>query len=471
VLTALAYALVLSPTPESGVKPLDVKKLGIEGCHEALHAAEDLVKDVYSQLPSYDEITAHALTAGIASLPEKVHLTAGVPVKPMLAKPTKGIGEVLERFGDSGSFTCEYKYDGERAQVHLLPDGSYKIFSRNSEDMTQKYPDVLERLPRALAAGTVSFIIDCEAVAYDVEAQKLLPFQKLSNRAKKNVQLKDVAVQVKMFAFDILFLNGEPLLKKSLNERRKALHSAFVVVENEFAFATSKDSDNAEEIADFLNDAVAGACEGLMVKTLDENATYEPSKRSLNWLKVKKDYLEGMGDSLDLVPIGAYHGKGKRTGVYGSYLLACYDEESEEYQSICKIGTGFTEDVLSNFSNFFKENGRQLEGPKAYYRYPADPKLVPDVWFEPCTVWEVLAADLSVSPQHCAAAGKVHESKGIALRFPRYIRTRDDKGPENATSAEQVAEMYTNQFDAAKQKKASVKQDDDDVEEVDDEAD
>lgn len=344
-----------------------------------------VLKDVYSQLPSYDIILREALLHPLAQLAQHVHLTAGVPVRPMLAKPTKGIAEVLERFG-SGTFTCEYKYDGERAQIHLLEDGTYKIFSRNSEDMTGKYPDVLERLPNALLASTKSFIIDCEAVAYDVEKGKLLPFQQLSTRAKKNVTTDQVKVQVKVFAFDCIFLNGTPLLKRPLAERRAALHGAFRVVDGEFAFATASDSDNAEEIADFLNDAVAASCEGLMVKTLDKDATYEPSKRSLNWLKVKKDYLEGMGDSLDLVPIGAYHGRGKRTGVYGAYLLACYDPEREEYQSICKIGTGFSEEALAALAAFFKEEGRTLSAPRPYYRYPSKPDLVPDVWFDACTV-------------------------------------------------------------------------------------
>ena len=385
VLTALAHALALSPPAATGCAPPSLGKLGAEGLHEVLARAETVLKDVYSQLPSYDVIVAEALVHPLAELSTRLHLTAGVPVRPMLAKPTKGIGEVLERFG-SGAFTCEYKYDGERAQLHRLPDGTYKIFSRNSEDMTGKYPDVLQRLPRALLDSTSSFIIDCEAVAYDVATAKLLPFQTLSTRAKKNVSTEQVKVQVKIFAFDCLLLNGAPLIKQPLSHRRAALRSAFREVPGEFAFASASDSDNAEEIADFLNDAVAASCEGLMVKTLDVDATYEPSKRSLNWLKVKKDYLEGMGDSLDLVPIGAYHGRGKRTGVYGAYLLACYDEEREEFQSICKIGTGFSEELLAQLAAFFREEGRTLAKPRPYYRFPAKPDLVPDVWLETCTV-------------------------------------------------------------------------------------
>ena len=171
------------------------------------------------------------------------------------------------------------------------------------------------------------------------------------------------------------------------------------------------------------------------------DATYEPSKRSLNWLKLKKDYMEGCGDSLDLVPIGAWHGKGKRTGVYGAFLLACYDEDTEEFQTICKIGTGFSEVDLETLSKALEPH--LIQNPRSYYKYPDG--MVPDLWFDAKLVWEVKAADLSISPTHKAAMGLVDPNKGIALRFPRFLRSRDDKEPEMATSASQVADFYNAQ--------------------------
>jgi DNA ligase-1 len=191
-----------------------------------------------------------------------------------------------------------------------------------------------------------------------------------------------------------------------------------------------------------------------MVKTMAD--VYEPSRRSLNWLKLKKDYLEGLGDSFDLVPLGAYYGRGKRTGVYGAYLLACYDEESEEYQSVCKIGTGFSDEDLQTLSA--ELNTHKLEEKSSQYN--VSDVLECDVWFDAVQVWEVKAADLSRSSAHRGAIGRAGEAgRGIGLRFPRFERVRDDKRPEQATSSDQVLEIYYNQ-DAVKGQEQEEDEDD-----------
>jgi len=207
-------------------------------------------------------------------------------------------------------------------------------------------------------------------------------------------------------------------------------------------FATSIDhNENGDTLIleEFLDTAVKSQCEGLMVKTLDDNATYQPSNRSLNWLKLKKDYLEGMGDSVDLVPIGAYYGRGKRTGVYGAYLLACYDVDTEEFQSVCKIGTGFSDEDLKTLSDELKEHII----PEKTSQYNTSDSLKCDVWFDACKVWEIKAADLSKSSSHKGAVNKTGEiGRGIGLRFPRFERIRGDKKPEQATTSDQILEMY-----------------------------
>jgi len=403
--------------------------------------AVEIVKQAFSELPTFGEIIPALLKDGLLKLPEVCHLRPGIPVNPMLAKPTNGVQEVLDKFTGI-KFTCEFKYDGERAQIHMLENGEIHVYSRNGESNTTKYPDVITTMPQALKKkGMTSFIIDSEVVAYDLKKQCLLPFQILSTRARKDAKVEDLKVQVIVCAFDMLYLNGESLLQKPLCERRAILHESFQEVENKFTFAKTMESDDVEDIGTFLNLAVKENCEGLMVKTLEQDASYQPAKRSLNWLKLKKDYMDGLADALDLVPIGAYKGRGKRTGVYGGFLLACYDEDEEEYQSICKIGTGFSEQSLKEFMEFFKDH--IIDEPEM--GYVVDDALEPDVWFSPVTVWEVRAADLSISPKHKAALGKIDPSKGIALRFPRFLRIRDDKTPTQATNATQVADMYTDQ--------------------------
>lgn len=402
-----------------------------------------IMKSAFNSLPNYEIIIPKLLQYGIYDISKHCGMVPGIPLKPMLAHPTKSLTQVLDRF-ENLAFSCEYKYDGERAQIHRLADGKCFIYSRNSENMSQKYPDVMEKLSLIVRPEiTESFILDCEVVAWDPVNEKILPFQILSTRKRKDVTLDSVQVQVVLFAFDLLYLNGESLLRKSLRERRNLLHSHFQEVKNEFFFAKSIDSSAVEDIQVFLDEAMQSSCEGLMVKTLDEEASYEPSKRSRNWLKVKKDYLEGIGDSLDLVVMGGYSGRGKRTGGYGGFLLGCYDPDNEEYQAICKLGTGFTEADLERMTAELKPHVLP-GGPKSYYRYGEGVK--PDVWFDSVCVWEVKAADFSISPIYTAAWGIIEPAKGISLRFPRFIRDRTgEKGPEDATTSQQVAEMYEQQ--------------------------
>ncbi|KAL3424977.1 DNA ligase 1 [Phlyctema vagabunda] len=463
VLVSLGQAMVCHET--------EAKGNGKVPSTEALANGESILKTVHSNLPSYDVIIPAMLEHGIMNLPENCKLQPGVPLKPMLAKPTKAITEVLDRF-EGQTFTCEYKYDGERAQIHYVAKDSpqqYRgatgglsaIFSRNSEDLSKKYPDVLAKLDTWVKKDTKSFVLDCESVAWDVVEKKVLPFQQLMTRKKKDVKIEDVKVKVCVYAFDLLFLNGEAVVEKSLRERRELLHNAFEPIEGEFAFATSMNGQEIEEIQTFLDESVKASCEGLMVKMLDGTESgYEPSKRSRNWLKIKKDYLSGIGDSLDLVVLGAYFGRGKRTSVYGAFLLACYNNNTDTYETVCNIGTGFSEAVLESLHNDL--SAITIDRPKPFYSHSAGNQHQPDVWFEPKYVWEVKTADLTLSPRYkagCKEGVDPSGEKGISLRFPRFIKIRDDKKPDEATSSRQVAEMYRKQESVTKNKGPAVDDD------------
>lgn len=422
------------------------------------------VKKAFAESPSYNALVqafqaaqeeAKATQFGVEHfkiVAERCVLTPGTPVSPMLARPTKAYAMVFDRF-EGQPFTCEYKYDGERAQIHMLENGEIAIFSRNFENSTERFPDVKLMISKAAKRKKVSCIVDAEVVAVDKATNKRLPFQILSTRSRKNVKVEDIKVPVCIYAFDMLYLDGKSMLTESLARRREILRETFEVTPGEFEYATSIDvsaspaglkddserlEQAVEQVRTFLEQAVVDNCEGLMVKTLETEATYEPANRSHKWLKLKKDYLDGIGDSTDLVPIGAFHGRGKRTGVYGAYLLACYDPDTEMFQPITKLGTGLSDEVLKQFYEQLKAT--VVDKPPS--DYAVSDAMKPDVWFSTTTVWEILGADLSISPKYTAAMGLVARDKGISLRFPRFIRTREDKKTTQATTAAQIADLY-----------------------------
>lgn len=405
LLQAIAQACAYTTPNITEYDPKDLNRLESQSENKVKAKIEDVslkIKAAYCRCPNYEIVVSTILKTGVDTLEEYCKVVPGVPLKPMLALPTKGVSDIFNRF-ESIEFTCEWKYDGERAQIHSDDAGRLSIFSRNSENNTTKYPDILARIDSLKKPGSKSFILDAEVVAWDEQNKKILPFQILSTRKRKDVSESEIKIKVCVFIFDLLYLNGESFVETPFIKRRELLHNHFNTVEGMWMFATHIDTHDVERVQMFLEEAVKGNCEGLMIKALKKDAAYEIAKRSKSWLKLKKDYLDTMGDTLDLVVIGGYYGKGKRHGNYGGFLLACYDPENEEYQSICKLGTGFSDEDLSTHSAFFKNH--IIKTPKHYYRF--DSNTMPDEWFEAVQVWEIKCADLSISPVYKAAVGIV----------------------------------------------------------------
>ncbi|KAK7272987.1 hypothetical protein RIF29_14032 [Crotalaria pallida] len=449
VLPALAQAVVMNSCPA-------VHQEGsAENLKEKLQVLSMEIVEAYNILPNLDLLVPSLMNKGIDFSVSSLSMVPGIPIKPMLAKITNGIPQVLKLFQNK-AFTCEYKYDGQRAQIHRLVDGSIHVFSRNGDESTTRFPDLIDIIKESCRPVTSSFIIDAEVVGIDrKDGFRIMSFQELSSRRRGSkdslVTTQSIKVDICVFVFDVMFANGEQLLSLPLRQRRKHMKYLFFDAKPgffEYAKETTIEADDARltceatltKLNAFLEDALLSSCEGIMVKTLDVDAEYSPSKRSDKWLKVKRDYVEGLNDTLDLVPIGAWHGNGRKAGWYSPFLMACFNPESEEYQSVCRVMSGFSDSFYIEMKEFF--SGDKVLSKKPPYYQTAE---APDMWFSPQLVWEIRGADFTVSPVHHGAIGLVHPSRGISIRFPRFIRSVNDRNPEECSTASEIVEMFNSQ--------------------------
>ncbi|XP_022158502.1 DNA ligase 6-like isoform X2 [Momordica charantia] len=449
VLHALAQAVFISSS-------LNMYKEGmVANLKEKLQYFSAAVLDAYNVLPNFDLIVPSLMGKGIEFSSSSLSMVPGIPIKPMLAKITNGIPQALKIF-ENKAFTCEYKYDGQRAQIHKLADGSVRVFSRNSDDTTSKFPDLINIINELCKPAASTFILDAEVVAVDRRNNcRLMSFQELSSRGRGSkgllIAVDSIKVDICIFVFDIMLANGEQLLGLPLRHRRKYLKDLFRDERPgyfEYAKEITIEKDDAclncestlIKVSSFLGDALQSSCEGIMVKSLDVDAGYSPSKRNDTWLKVKRDYVEGLNDSLDLVPIGAWHGNGRKAGWFSPFLMACYNPDNEEFQSVCRVMSGFSDAFYIEMKEFFSGDKILCKKPP-YYRTAE----APDMWFLPEVVWEIRGADLTVSPVHQAAVGLVHPSRGISIRFPRFIRSVRDRNPEECSTATDIVGMFNSQ--------------------------
>ena len=362
------------------------------------------------------------------------------PIRPMLADRVKSEEESIEKMGIE--FAAEYKLDGERVQLHVEGE-KVVLFSRSLENISEYYPDIIEKIPKALLADQV--ILEAEAVAINENTGEFLPFQELMHRRRKYKIEKAVSqYPITVNFFDVLYYNGKSCLESKYSERRKLLEK--IVKEDDFAKHVPMTVVKTEsEIGDFLENSINSGCEGLMLKMLDK--PYQAGSRGSYWLKLKREYRNELGDSLDLVVIGAFFGKGRRTGRYGTLLLASYDEDTDIFTSICKVGTGFTDEYLDQLYQILSDKVTIKKNPRI------DSEMEADVWFEPELVIEVVASEITLSPIHKAARDSIRKDTGLALRFPKFTgKIRVEKFAEDASTNEEVITLYKGQKKAAHEK-------------------
>ena len=376
---------------------MDALAIGFTGKKEYRKQIEDAY-NVSSDLGKVSEVIASEGLDGI----KKFQISLFSPVRPMLADRIKSEKEATEKM--PVEFAAEYKLDGERVQIHKQAD-KIILFSRSLENITKYYPDIVENIGNSLDVN--EGIFEAEIVAINENTGEFLPFQELMHRRRK-YKLKEAVLQypITVNFFDVLYFDGKNCLNLKYSERRKILESS--VKENNFAkLVPMAIVKNENEVEDFLENSINSGCEGLMLKILD--AAYRAGIRGGNWLKLKREYRNELGDSLDLVVIGAYFGKGRRTGRYGTLLLATYNPEKDNFPSICKVGTGFTDESLDQLYQILSNKVILKKNPRI------ESEMEADVWFEPELVLEIVASEITLSPIHKTALDTIRKGAGLAL--------------------------------------------------------
>jgi DNA ligase-1 len=305
---------------------------------------------------------------------------------------------------EHGRVAAEYKYDGTRIQFHRKGN-EVRVYSRKLEEVTKAIPDIVTKLT---AATKRNVILDGEAVA--MKEGRPMPFQFVLRRFRRKYDIEAQAEKIELvpYVFDILVLDGETLIDLPLKDRRKRLEEALTA-----HVAPQEVSDEPAALEKFYNAALDAGHEGVMVKDLESR--YQPGVRGKHWVKVKPEV-----DTLDLAVIGGEWGEGRRAHFFGSFLLACQDRG--ELLPVGKVATGISDEMLATIYEAMKDLVVSEKGK--------------EVVFEPQVVFEVGYSEIQASPNY---------ESGFALRFPRFIRVRDDKGVDEIETLEALASRYQKQ--------------------------
>ena len=397
--------------------------------------SRELIERAYNISSDLGRVAKVVAEKGLVGI-EKFQVVVFEPIRPMLAERLSAPEEIIEKLG--GKCVVEYKYDGERIQAHKKGN-EVALYSRRMERISNQYPDAVDLVRNNIDAKEA--ILEAECVAVDAETEELLPFQELMHRRRK-YGIKEAMEQypVSLFMFDALYLDGKDLTLEAYPYRRKALEKA-IIKNNRVKVAKQIKTGSVKQLEKFFEEAIEDGCEGLICKSIGADSIYQAGARGWMWIKYKRDYKSEMTDTVDLVVVGAFHGRGKRTGTYGALLLATYNNEADVFETITKLGTGFTDEDLKKLPKLL----RKLVLPRRPARVKSTLKA--DVWFDPRIVLEVRGAEVTLSPIHICALDSIRKGSGLAIRFPRFTgKYRTDKTAEDATTSNEVVEMYRNQL-------------------------
>ena len=368
---------------------------------------------------------------------EKFKITVGRPIRPMLCERLPSAREILEKLGGTGA--AEYKYDGLRVQAHITSKEVH-LFSRRLENITDQFPDVARLLKKTIKAKEA--IVEGECIAVDIHTGDMLPFQVISQRRGRKHEIEKMAeeIPVTIFLFDVLYLNGKDQTLTPYLERRKQLLKIIEPSEH-VKVAEQVEARDPDRLEQLMDEAVASGCEGLVVKNTSEQSVYQAGARGWLWIKYKRSYKAEVQDTFDLVPIGAFAGRGRRAGSYGALLMAVYNPKEEAFETLCKLGSGFKDEDLLNLPKMMQPYLIKQKHPRV------NSLMQPDFWFVPSMVLEVAADEITLSPMHTCGWGLIRPRSGLALRFPRFTGNwRKDKEPEDATTSQESVEMYRKQL-------------------------
>ena len=414
---------IITSTLRVGVSTLtiiDGLALGFTGVKKN----RELIEKAYNLHPDLGDITKILAESGIEEI-KKVTISYGVPIRSMLASRVP-YGKIIEKTGSP--LIGEYKLDGERLQIHKQGK-NVLLFSRRLLEISEQYPDVCQIVRENVQVKNV--IIEGEVVAMDVFYEKMLPFQVLSKRRRK-YDIEDVSkeVPVSLFLFDLLKIEDESYIEKPFLERRKKLEE-IVRESDEIHLVKSVLINTTEELLEFFNEARNNGTEGIIAKSIKEESIYQAGNRGFLWIKLKG--LEGgkLRDSIDVVLVGAFYGKGRRTGVYGTYIGAVFDPVDNKYIAFTRFFSGLTDELSESLT---KDMEQYKEKRKPNNVICED---IPEIWFNPKVVIEIIGDEITVSEKF--------STLGYSLRFPVFQRLRPEKGPEDITTVEEIKDLYKSQ--------------------------